>query len=88
MITRSFTYLTNNIILYSPYVDRLLTIEAKVNEETEHTKMHQSLNYEYSVPESVDIEALESLFTTDGVLTIEAPKTPEEAPRTINIKRE
>ncbi|KAB7497904.1 Heat shock protein [Armadillidium nasatum] len=68
--------------------DRVITVEAKIEDASENSKMNQSFYFQYTLPESIDVEALESVFTHDGVLTIEAPQTSSEGPRTINIKRE
>lgn len=70
---------------------RTLTVSAKAEASTETTKSSYGTSIEYQLPEEVNVDALESSLSHDGILTIEAPQTPPketETSQTIKINRE
>jgi HSP20 family molecular chaperone IbpA len=74
--------------------DRLLTIDAKLEQKSEdgHSRIYQEISKSFTLPENVKIEEVKSLLTPDGVLTIEAPlpelesAKPKEIPIAIESK--
>ena len=59
--------------------------------ETETSKSSHEMSLQLQVPEDVEVEALESTLTQEGVLVVEAPRLPAaspEAPKAIPIERE
>lgn len=59
--------------------------------ETENSKSSHGMSMEYQLPEDVELEALESSLSNEGLLTVEAPRNPAagpEAPKAIPINRE
>ncbi|KAK7073822.1 hypothetical protein SK128_019207 [Halocaridina rubra] len=70
---------------------RTLTVKGTAEEVTETSKSSRQIAYEYEVPEDVNVDALESSMSHDGILTIEAPRfsaeTPKD-PRPITVERE
>lgn len=70
---------------------RNLTVSSKAEVETESCKSSYSMSQEYQLPEDVELEALESTLSPEGVLTVEAPRTSgteAQAPQSIQINRE
>ncbi|XP_063600876.1 body wall muscle protein HR-29-like [Penaeus indicus] len=71
--------------------DHTLTVSAKIEETTEFSRSSKNFTTEYDLPEGLNLEALESSLSDDGVLTIEAPQLVQEeakGPKTIPIQRE
>lgn len=69
---------------------RILTVSGKSETVTEMSKSSHEVAVEYELPDDVDLDALESCLSLDGILTIEAPlpKPKEESPHTVHIQRE
>ncbi|XP_066940189.1 heat shock protein Hsp-16.1/Hsp-16.11-like [Macrobrachium rosenbergii] len=70
---------------------RTLTVTGSVEEVTETSRSSRQVSLQYDIPEGVNLDALESCMSHDGVLTVEAPQIlpePPNAPKTINIERE
>ncbi|KAK4299736.1 hypothetical protein Pmani_028005 [Petrolisthes manimaculis] len=70
---------------------RNLTVSSKAEVETESSKSSYSMSQEYQLPEDVEVEALESTLSPEGILTVEAPRTSgkeAQAPQAIHINRE
>lgn len=63
--------------------DRLLTIDAKFEQKSEDgsSRMYQEISRAFTLPETVKIEEVKSLFTPEGELLIEAPLPELEAPK-------
>ncbi|KAG7168875.1 heat shock protein beta-1-like [Homarus americanus] len=71
--------------------DRTLTVTGQAKTSTETSRSSYETSIEYQLPDGVDVDALESSLSHDGILTIEAPQiTPEEpqTPQPIDINRE
>lgn len=70
---------------------RTLTICGQAVVETENSKSSHEMSMEYQLPEDVELEALESSLSNEGLLTVEAPRNPAvspEAPKSIPIIRD
>lgn len=70
---------------------RNLSVSSHAMTETETSKSSVSVTREYQLPEDVELEALESSLSPEGILMVEAPRTGTkntQAPQTINISRE
>lgn len=73
------------------FADRTLTVSAKIEETTEISRSSQNFTTQYDLPEGLNLDALESSLSDDGLLTIEAPQIVQEetkGPKTIHIQRE
>ncbi|CAG0918408.1 unnamed protein product [Notodromas monacha] len=67
---------------------RVLTIDAKVEEERNGMKWRREVYQELTVPDDVDVEKLSSCLENDGqTLRIEAPRARSE-PKRIEISRD
>lgn len=51
------------------------------------SKFYQEIVRQVNIPEKVKIEELKS-YINDGILSIEAPVTPESGPKEIPVSRE
>ncbi|XP_068236770.1 heat shock protein Hsp-16.1/Hsp-16.11-like isoform X2 [Palaemon carinicauda] len=70
---------------------KTLTVTGSMEEVTETSKSSRQVSLQYEIPECVNLDALESTLSQDGILTVEAPQLlpePPNAPKTINIERE
>lgn len=72
------------------FLGRTLTVSGQTETVTEMSKSSHEVAVEYQLPDDVDLDALESNLSQDGILTIEAPlpAPKEESPQTIHIQRE
>lgn len=61
--------------------DRLLTIHAKMEKKSEDGRIYQEVSRSFTLPEIINPEEVKSLFTPEGILTIEAPLPEVEAPQ-------
>ncbi|XP_042864388.1 major egg antigen-like [Penaeus japonicus] len=71
--------------------DHTLTVSAKIEETTETSRSSQNFTMHQDLPEGLNLDALESSMSDDGLLTIEAPQPIQEdtkGPKTIHIQRE
>lgn len=71
-------------------VDKFVTVEAKHEEkQDEHGWISRQFQRKYLIPEQCDLSQVSSTLSSDGVLTITAPKKPElavENERSIKIE--
>lgn len=65
--------------------DRLVTIKAKAETETDGCKQLRQFQYQYTLPEGANLEQVKSLLTPDGRLTIEAPLPPPKEAKATEI---
>lgn len=68
-----------------------LTVTGSAEEISATSRSSRQISVEYELPEDINVDALESSMSHEGILTIEAPRAlPEapEAPRPIDIHRE
>jgi len=74
--------------------DKTVTIHAKFEKKSEDgaSRMYQEVTRQFTLPDNVKIEGLKSLFTPQGVLSIEAPlmqiEAEKKAPKEIPIEKE
>jgi len=67
--------------------DRVLTIRAKMEAKADDgSHLSQQVERQYTLPDSVDMEALRSALSSDGVLTIQAPQALPDPPKDIPIE--
>ncbi|RCN50114.1 Hsp20/alpha crystallin family protein [Ancylostoma caninum] len=64
---------------------RELTIEGKQEHKNDHSFMQRSFIRKWTLPESVNLEALHTQLSDKGHLCVEAPKTTEQAAQRRNI---
>ncbi|XP_076045605.1 uncharacterized protein LOC143027842 [Oratosquilla oratoria] len=68
--------------------EKTLSVQGKIEEVTETSRSCQDVTHEFEIPEDVDLEALESSLSNEGILTIQAPFNTPQAPQQITIERE
>ncbi|EYC30384.1 hypothetical protein Y032_0005g2621 [Ancylostoma ceylanicum] len=64
---------------------RELTIEGKQEHKNDNSFMQRSFVRKWTLPESVNLEALHTQLSDKGHLCVEAPKTTEQAQQRRNI---
>ncbi|XP_028132356.1 alpha-crystallin B chain [Diabrotica virgifera virgifera] len=61
------------------FADNTVTVEAEHEEkQDEHGQIYRHFVRKYTIPESYDVKQLQSKLSSDGVLTISAPKAGDE----------
>ncbi|ODN00811.1 Heat shock protein beta-1 [Orchesella cincta] len=63
--------------------ERMITIYAKLEKKSEDgsSRLYQEVSRSFTLPETVNPEEVKSLFTPEGILTIEAPLPEAKAPK-------
>ncbi|RCN50116.1 Hsp20/alpha crystallin family protein [Ancylostoma caninum] len=64
---------------------RELTVEGKQEHKGENSFMHRSFVRKWTLPETVDLEAVRTQLSDKGHLCVEAPKTGAASPNRRNI---
>lgn len=75
----------------NPITGNTLKISGEAVVETENSKSSHEMNMEFQLPQDVELEALESSLSPEGLLVVEAPRNPAaspDAPKAIPINRE
>lgn len=70
---------------------RTLKVSGEAVVETENSKSSHEMSMEFQLPEDVELDALESSLSQEGLLVVEAPRNPAaspDAPKAIPISRE
>ncbi|XP_043259454.1 alpha-crystallin A chain-like [Colletes gigas] len=69
-------------------VDRFVIVEGKHEEkQDEHGWISRQFSRKYMIPKQCDIDQVMSKFSSDGVLSIVAPRKQDQVERKINIER-
>lgn len=71
--------------------DKMVTIEAKMEQKSEDgSRLYQEITRQYTLPDNVEAEQMKSLYSNEGILSIEAPLTSKrgEGPTEIPISRD
>ena len=82
----TYTELTTTFI-----TGQTLKVSGEAVVETENSKSSHDMSVELQLPEDVELDALESSLSQEGLLVVEAPRNPAaspEAPKAIPISRE
>ena len=64
---------------------KVLEVDAKHDEETEHARVHRTYHRRFTIPAGVNAQDMKSMLNPDGILCITAP-VKEEAPAAIEQK--